>query len=231
MSFEKVEIGTATLYRGDCREVLPTLPKFDLILTDPPFGVGNFVQTSGNLRGRGDMVGRPVQWNDAPPDESVFALMREKSRNRVIWGANFFNCFEEGGGAIVWIKQQPMPNFSKAEIASCTHFKKTEIVTIPWTNFEVARQAQSDHPCERPVLLYEWCLAYMPKSETVCDPFMGSGSSAVACTSAGRQFTGIELNREYFAAACRRIENAQRQSQLFVPESVTAPIMKQESLI
>lgn len=226
MTIEKVTIGNATLYLGDCREVLPTLPVHDLVLTDPPFGMGNFVQTTGSLRGRGQLHGKLVDWNDAPPDESVFRLIREKSKHRVIWGANFFNCFEKDGGAIVWIKRQPMPNFSKADIAACTHFKKTETIEIPWTNFNVALEAETDHPCERPVRLYEWCIQYMPKSATVCDPFLGSGSCAVAAIRLGKTFTGIERERKYFDIACERIANAQAQGQLLPPQPPPQPVQE-----
>ena len=223
MPIEKVQIGDATLYCADCREVLPLLPRFDLVLTDPPFGMGNFVQATGRLRGRGEGVGKAVEWNDSPPDAAVFALIREKSTHRVIWGANFFNCFEADGGAIVWIKRQRMPNFSKADIAACTHFKKTETVEIPWTNFTVAHEAETGHPCERPVRLYEWCLDYMPKGVTVGDPFMGSGSCGVAAVRMGRKFTGIEREPRYFDVACQRIERAYAQGQLIPHEAPKKP--------
>jgi DNA modification methylase len=111
-----------------------------------------------------------------------------------------------------------MPNFSKADIAACTHFKKTETVEIPWTNFNAAREAETDHPCERPVRLYEWCLDYMPKGRTVCDPFMGSGSCGVAAVRMGRTFTGIERERKYFDIACERISRAQAQGTLLPPD-------------
>ena len=227
MTPEKVVIGDCELWHGDCREILPGLPFFDLVLTDPPFGLGNFVQITGRKRGRGDGVGKAVEWNDAPPDEAVFALIREKSKHRVIWGANFFNCFEDEGGAIIWLKRQRMPNFSKADIASCTHFKKTETVEIPWTNFTVTHEAETDHPCERPVRLYEWCLNYMPKGLTVCDPFMGSGTTGVACVKAGKNFTGIERERKYFDIACRRIEQAVAQPRL-IPDEKPLPQVQEE---
>ena len=215
---EKVVIGNAELWHGDCREIIPLLPKHDLLLTDPPFGMGNFVQTTGNLGGRGDGVGKAVEWNDAPPDAALFAMLRGMSKHRVIWGANFFNSFEPDGGAIIWLKRQKMPNFSKADIASCTHFKKTETVEIPWTNFTVTHEAETDHPCERPVRLYEWCLSYMPHAPTVLDPFMGSGSTGVAASRMGRAYTGIERERRYFDACCERISRAQAQGCMFPPE-------------
>lgn len=201
-----------TIFHGDCREIMPLLPKVDLVLTDPPFGVGNFVQVTGRVNGRGKNKGVPVTWNESPPDESVFQKLREMSRHRIIWGANFFNCFEEQGGAIIWDKAQEMPNFSKAEVASCTHFKKTEIIRIPWRNFEVARLAETDHPCERPVALYLWCLTYIPGNhKTVLDPYLGSGTTLRACKDLGRRGIGIEIEEKYCEIAANRL----RQEVLF----------------
>jgi site-specific DNA-methyltransferase (adenine-specific)/modification methylase len=210
-----VKIGNAMLYHGDCREILPTLGKVDAVITDPPFGIGNFVQITGNKRGRGREKGVAVTWNESGPTTEVFTAIRRMSKHRIIWGANFFNCFEQNGGAIIWDKCQPMPNFSKADIASCTHYKKTEIVRIPWTNFTVAHKAVTDHPCERPVALYEWCINYLPGIRSVCDPFMGSGTTGVACVNMGRKFIGIESERKYFDIACERITAAQAQGRLW----------------
>lgn len=199
------EDGSCTIYHGDCRDILPGLGKFDLLLTDPPYGIGNFVQISGRISGRGNNKGKPVEWNNAVPVKEIFDIMREKSKHRIIWGANFFNCFEPTGGAIVWDKCQHMPNFSKADIASCTHFKKTEIVRIPWTNFTVAHCAASDHPCERPVELYSWCIQYIPGINNILDPFMGSGSTLRAAKDLGRKAVGIEIEERYCEIAARRL--------------------------
>ena len=204
-----VTIGDATLYHGDCLEILPTLDKVDAVVTDPPFGVGNFVQCTGNLRGDA------VTWNNQTPPNDLFELLREISTHRIIWGANFFNCFEENGGAIVWVKNQPMPNFSKADIASCSHNKKTEIYTQTWTNFTATHRKNSTHPCERPVELYEWCIEYLPNPRSIIDPYMGSGTTGVACANLGRSFIGIEIERKYFDIACERIDAAYSQGRLF----------------
>lgn len=133
--------------------------------------------------------------------------MRRVSSHRIIWGANFFNCFEPLGGAIVWIKEQAMPNFSKADIASCTYFKKTETVTVTWTNFTATHQATSDHPCERPVALYRWALNYIPPARAglVLDPFMGSGTTLRAAKDLGRKAIGIEIEERYCEIAARRM--------------------------
>jgi len=203
-----VEIGDATLYHGDCMDILPTLGKVDAVVTDPPFGVGNFVQCTGNIRGDA------VTWNDNIPDLAFFELIKKMSTHRIIWGANFFNCFEENGGAIIWVKNQPMPNFSKADIASCSHNKKTEVFTYTWTNFTATHQKNSEHPCERPVQLYEWCINYLPDPISIADPFMGSGTTGVACANLDRKFIGIEKERKYFDIACERIEAAYAQGRL-----------------
>lgn len=209
-------IGNATLYLGDCMTVLPGINPVDAVITDPPFGVGNFVQTTGRLMGRGKSRGKEVEWNESPPQPEFFRLLQEKSKHRIVWGANFFNCFEDRGGAIIWDKCQSMPNFSKADIASCTHFQKTEIVRIPWTNFTVTHKAATDHPCERPVALYEWCIKYLPgEVASVLDPYMGSGTTGVACMNMGKVFIGIEREPSYFEMACERIDAAHRQERLF----------------
>ncbi len=226
---EPVVIGSARLYLGDCMEILPSLAPVDAVITDPPFGVGNFVQVTGRLRGRGEGRAAAVDWNESPPPEQFFRLLQAKSKHRIIWGANFFNCFEDRGGAIVWDKRQSMPNFSKADIASCTHFQKTEVVTIPWTNFTVAREAETDHPCERPVSLYEWCIDYLPAHKSVLDPFMGSGSVGVACLRMGKSFVGIERDERHFENACERISNALRQPPLVFAEALGQ--MEQETLL
>lgn len=205
----------ATLYFGDCLTILPGLGQVDAVITDPPFGVGNFVQTTGRIMGRGKNRGKEVDWNQVPPPPELFDMLRAMSKHRIIWGANFFNCFEDRGGAIIWDKCQKMPNFSKADIASCTHFQKTEIVRIPWTNFTVTHLAETDHPCERPVELYTWCINYLPDCQSFLDPFMGSGATGVAAVRAGKTYIGIERNEHFFTQARERIENAQRQERLF----------------
>lgn len=207
MAGDIVKIGDATLYHGDCLEILPTLPKVDAVVTDPPFGIGNFVQTAGNIRGN------RVEWNNAPPPKVVFDWLRRMSDFRIIWGAEHFNCFE-GHGALIWDKNQPMEDFSKAEIASKSWGKKTELLRLTWTNF--VNTKTSDHPCERPVALYEWSLKQIPKAPmTVLDPYMGSGSVGVACANLGRKFIGIEIERKYFDIACERISAAYAQGRLF----------------
>lgn len=190
---------SVTIYHADAEIICSSsLPKIDLVLTDPPFGVGNFVQITGNVRGE------EVFWNDSPPDAKIFNRMREISSNQIIWGANYFNCFDSNGGAIIWVKNQPMPNFSKADIASCSFHKKVEIFTHTWTNF--VNTKQTPHPCERPVALYAWCLAtYSKPGEMILDPYMGSGSVLRAAKNVGCRAIGIEADERWCEVAANRM--------------------------
>ncbi len=187
-----------TIYHGDCREILPQIEKVDLVLTDPPYGIGNFVQITGNVRGE------EVTWNEQPPSKDTLDLIKRMSKKQIIWGANYFNCFDLKGGAIVWVKNQPMPDFSKADIASCSFYSKVEIVIKTWTNF--VNDKVSKHPCERPISLYEWCINYAGSPETILDPFMGSGTTLVAAKNLGRRSIGIEKEQKYCDIAIKRLK-------------------------
>ena len=216
MSVRTEIIGDATLMLGDCRDILPTLGPVDAVVTDPPYGHGGFVQTSGNIRGRGENIGKQVAWNDAPPPGELFDLLRAKSKHRIIWGANYFNCFEANGAALIWNKVQPLPSHSAAEIASCSHNRRVGMFTKQWTNYTVTHEAETDHFSEKPVSLMQWCIEYLPSPQSILDPFMGSGTTGVACAKLGRRFIGIEIEPKYFDIACRRIEDAQRQGDFFI---------------
>ena len=182
---------------------------FDLAIVDPPFGVGNFVQQTGNNRGNA------VEWNENIPLKNYFNELKRVSKNRIIFGANYFNCFEEKGGAIVWVKNQPMPDFSKCVIASCSFHKKIEMYTQTWTNF-VADGRKGIHPCEMPVKLYEWLLMnYAKEGDKILDTHLGSGSIAIACHNLGYDLTACELDKDYYNAAMKRIEQHKQQIRMF----------------
>lgn len=204
----KVEtIGNATLYLGDCREILPTLPQFDLILTDPPYGIG---QDGGAQRTRGSKRknGPKLGWDSGRPPAWVFGLMAEKAPNQIIWGGNYFaDILPPSMGWLYWEKRMG-GDFADGELA--------------WTSMDRALRQFSyysknkgdEHPTQKPVRLMEWCLGFAPDAQSVCDPFMGSGTTGVACANLGRGFIGIEREDRYFNTACQRIEAAQSQGRL-----------------
>ena len=199
------------LHNKDCMEALVDMRdnQFDLAIVDPPFGIGNFVQTGGNVRGD------KVEWNDSIPQQDYFSELRRVSKHRIIFGANYYNCFEEKGGAIVWVKNQPMPNFSKAVIASCSFHKKIELYTQTWTNF-VAKGRCTEHPCEMPVSIYEWILMnYAKEGDKILDTHLGSGSIAIACHNLGYDLEGYELDTKYYNAAVNLYNDHKAQLKLF----------------
>lgn len=197
-----VEIGDCKLALGDCREVLPTLPKVDAVVTDPPYGIGIANNPVRQAHARSD-------WDDAAPDASTFDLICAASREQIIWGGNYFGlpahqCF------LVWDKKQPQ-DFSLAmcEMAWASRKLPAKLWRQSVLSYEKV------HPTQKPVQLMEWCLDLLPDCGRVLDPFMGSGTTGVACVNLGRQFIGIEREPTYFDIACRRIEEAYRQPRLF----------------
>jgi site-specific DNA-methyltransferase (adenine-specific) len=209
---EKVVIGNATLYHGDCMELMASLDdkSFDLAIVDPPYGIGNFVMTDSPSRWN-------EKWNEKIPNHQYFEELKRVSKNQIVWGANYYNCFSSNGGAIVWYKSVRHPNMSKCEIASTTFHKKVEYVDIVWQN--INRPTSPIHPCEKPINLYEWLLTnYAKLGDTILDTHLGSGSSAIAANKLGFNFTGIELDRDYFDAACARIEKSYNQPDMFAPD-------------
>ena len=206
-----MKIDKATLFHIDCVEYMSGLPDkaFDLAIVDPPYGIGNWVQTSGNVRGSG------VTWNDSIPPKEYFDELERVSKDRIIWGANYYNCFNNKGGAIVWWKRvPPESNLSECEIASYPRLKRVAYIDIPWQN--IHRGEPMIHPCQKPVKLYEWLLTkYAKPGQLILDTHLGSGSSAIACNNLGFEMVGCELDPDYYQAACKRVEQATKQIRMF----------------
>ena len=203
-----------TLYNADCLDILPTLGKVDAVVTDPPYGIERFQKGFGTTRFVGfgaENVG--LIW-DRKPDASLFDNLLRVGSVHVIWGANNFvlppsECF------LVWDKFQTVDNFASAELAYCD----AKGVTAKVFRYPIHshNQIEKFHPTQKPVALMEWCLeiARIPIGATVLDPFMGSGTTGVACVRTGRRFIGIEIDPTYYAIAQRRIAEAQAQLPLF----------------
>jgi len=204
-----VRIGDATLIHADCRDVLPTLPKFDLLLTDPPYGIGAARGSHSNLKMADEA------WDDAPPSSETIALARGRCDFSILWGGNYFalppsRCF------LFWDKTPMPPSYAAGELA----WTDLNLNADKW-NGKVGDETPVKlraHPTQKPVGLMLWCLGKAAKAKTVLDPFMGSGTTGVACAQSGRAFTGIERERKYFDIACERIERAYAQGKLFQPE-------------
>jgi len=182
---------------------------FNLAIVDPPYGIGNWVQTTGNVRGKA------IEWNDDIPTKNYFDELKRVSKEQIIWGANYYNCFNNKGGAIVWNKQVPRDsNMSVCEIASYSRLKRVDYVHIKWQN--INRNEYTIHPCQKPTKLYEWLLMnYAKQGDKILDTHLGSGSLAIACHNLGFDLTACELDEDYFNAACKRIEHHTKQLRMF----------------
>lgn len=196
-------IGRATLYLGDCREVLPTLSQVGLVLTDPPYGLGR--------RLAGGTWGENASWDQAPVDDAVIAAVADAGTDAIIWGGNYYS-LPVTRSWLAWYKRDAAPSMSDFELAWTTLKRPARIFNYPVGGFNSERV---DHPTQKPIALMDWCLSFAPDAVTVLDPFLGSGTSGVAACKARRQFIGIEREPKYFDIACRRIEDAQRQGNLF----------------
>ena len=215
-------IGDATLYLGDCAEILPTLGKVDAVITDPPYGIG---QDGGAQRTRGSKRtnGMSLGWDSERPDVAVFSLMEAAGDVRIYWGGNYFaDVLPPSMGWLYWEKRMG-GDFADGELAWTSQDRALR-------QFSWFRKNKGDeHPTQKPVELMRWCIDFCKNSpRTILDPFMGSGTTGVAALQMGRSFIGIERESKYFDIACRRIEQAVSQGQLFAPPS---PVAVQESLL
>ena len=208
---EPVIIGNATLYLGDCREILPTLGKVDAVVTDPPYGIGasskKFV--NGTSKTNKDYYA-DVCWDTAPPSQEVIDALLAAGNEAIIWGGNYFGlppsrCF------LIWDKTIHGNSYADCEFAWTSLDKVARIKPL---NMVAANMDGRVHPTQKPIALIQWCLSFVPNAQTILDPFMGSGTTGVACMNMGRKFIGIEIEPKYFDIACRRIEDAQRQQRL-----------------
>jgi site-specific DNA-methyltransferase (adenine-specific) len=233
-------IGDATLYLGDCRDILPTLGKVDAVVTDPPYGIGltaksnkwvthqgtGYVSTEDNpdfiasvcvpaIRACIEKFGRVVVtpgtrnlWLYPAPDE-LGAIYNRNGAGSGKWG---FVC----NAPVLFYGKDPYLAFGLGRRANSWE--------QPGTDFA----EKSDHPCPKPLGLTRWLVNRASLSgHVVLDPFMGSGTTGVVCSELGRSFIGIEIEPKYFDIACRRIEAATRQSDMFVqrPPAPVTPDM------
>jgi DNA modification methylase len=217
MILKEERIGNQRLLLGDCLSIMPTLGRFDAVVTDPPYGIG---EHGGGFRGRKGQNIRVLPnkgWDKSRPAGEAFAAMAACSDAQIIWGGNYFaDMLPPSKGWLYW--QQLMGgDFADGELA--------------WTSLDRAlreftkcpKNQGAVHPTQKPVALMEWCLGFLPDAKTILDPFMGSGTTLVACQRMGRAGTGIELDPDYFEIACRRVDEAARQPDLLIPETRQAP--------
>jgi DNA modification methylase len=225
MSHTPTIIGDAMLYCGDCLEILPTLGKVDAVVTDPPYGIGQDKGFEGfeGFGGFGEPIARRQyigDWDDCRPSKEAFDAITKIARHSVIFGGNYFTDLLPVGGHyqwFVWDKKNTMPTFSDCELVWTNIDRKSVKLLTYEYNGLIGKREERVHPTQKPYEVMRWCIGRLPKgSDTILDPFMGSGTTGVACAKLGRKFIGIEIEPKYFDIACKRIEQAYDQPDLFI---------------
>jgi len=208
------QIGDATLYLGDCMEILPTLERVDAVITDPPYGI-NAARTRNSAKDGWVDYGCDG-WDKERPRREIFDLMRNCSDLQVIWGGNYFTDYLPPSQQwFSWDKGQDGFSLADFELAWSSQDKACRRINYPRA---LALKDGKQHPTQKPLAVMRWCIEQVGKPKIILDPFMGSGTTGVAAIQMGRKFIGIEREPKYFDIACKRIEQAAAQGSLLPPE-------------
>jgi site-specific DNA-methyltransferase (adenine-specific) len=211
------------IYQGDCLEVMKQIPdkSIDLVLTDPPYGVKRD-KGFGGFEGFGGF-GKPIArrqyadcWDDKRPDKIYFDEILRVSKNALIFGGNYFaDILPQGKHWIVWDKLNTMPTFGDCELI-WTNSKRNSVKKITCQyNGLLGKEKERYHPTQKPLkIVKELIEKYTNENDTVLDPFIGSGTTAIACLKTNRNFIGIELEPKYVDIANKRIKEFTQQLSL-----------------
>jgi len=202
-----------TLYHGDCREIVPHLGRFDLLLTDPPYGIslntdnsrfsgGNAASVSRRGNGVGPANGKPIYGDDEKFDP---AFMLSVSDQKVIWGWNNFPDSLPRGACLVWLKRNDEAFGSFLSDAELAWMSKGHGVYCRRDLSNNAIANERVHPTQKPLSLMTWCLSFFPDARTILDPFAGSGTTGRAAKDLGRKCVMIEREERYCEIAARRM--------------------------
>lgn len=191
------------IYHGDCREIVPSLGMFDLLLTDPPYGIGR----DGQKQSTGIHGGRKgydfMGWDSVRPDRNTFSVIYKVCEKHIIWGGNYFSdLLPAGGGWLVWDKGQRI-NQSDGELAYTSMSGALRIIELNRVELMIDR---AQHPTQKPLKLLTWCIHQASDVKTILDPFMGSGTTLRAAKYLGRKCVGIELEERYCEIAATRLQ-------------------------
>ena len=212
-------IGDQLLIQGDCREVMAVVGgAYHAICTDPPYGLD---KSWGKVGWQGRGIGKSRLWVGTPDwdHEAADLAFLPLDMPSIVWGGNYFEALPPQKGWLIWDKEAATLQ-AQAELAwtNCAPtvrvFRDSPLGVFG--NGGKNRELKS-HPTQKPIALMEWCLGFLPDARTILDPFMGSGTTLVACQRLGRQGIGIELDADYFEIACKRVQEVVNNPPLFTP--------------
>lgn len=211
------------IYNQDCMEAMKEMTdnQFDLAIVDPPYGIQ--INSAGWIKAKKQKkIHKQANWDDKPPTKKFFTELFRVSKNQIIWGGNYFDlpptrCF------LIWDKVVRMDQ-ADCELAWTSFSKSARIFRYAKGNesgfapksTDIDKQFANIHPTQKPVKLYEWLLMnYAKEGDTILDTHLGSGSITIACENLGFDLTGYEIDKEYFEAAKKRIEQHKQQCRLW----------------
>lgn len=206
-----------TIYHGDSATVLPELGQFSLLLTDPPYGIG---ESKRNHASRGASK-KPRNyghddWDDQPVDADLLRLCRSKVKHCIIFGGNYFEGLEPTSCWLLWDKKNGNCDFADAEMAYTDLPGAVRMIRYSWSGFKVEDrinrlQDERYHPTQKPVDVMRWCIEQALKKgvkvDSILDPFMGSGTTLIAAQSFNIPVVGIEREQRYCDATITRLEH------------------------
>lgn len=215
-----------TIYHGDCREILPGLPKVDLVLTDPPYGIG----ADKNLRAN-KQHGKALTpskdygaggWDSAPPDGETISTCIRSGINAMIWGGNYFE-LPPSPAWLVWDKDNGNNGYADCELAWSNLNQAIRRIRFRWMGMLQENMFEKEtrfHPTQKPVPVMAWCIRFADLAETILDPFMGSGTTLRAAKDLGRKAIGIEIEEKYCEIAAKRMEQEVLALEVACPNNV-----------
>lgn len=207
-------IKDCSLYCGDMLELLPRIARevrIDAIVTDPPYGIGADVIQKKRARKKYGLSWAPCKdygtsnWDHSPCSPEMISLMQEISDYQIIFGGNYFR-LPPSSCWLVWDKMNGSNNYADCELAWTNLKKAVRRLQLRWHGMIRDENEERVHPTQKPVGVMKWCLSHLPKEcEVICDPFLGSGSTGVACVRARKKFIGIDQDPKYVEMAAERI--------------------------
>jgi site-specific DNA-methyltransferase (adenine-specific) len=188
------------IYNADCRDILPHLESVDLVLTDPPYGIGEDGGRFRDRKGGYHRVLPKMGWDKEPPDFETFKLFLNVGKEQLVWGGNYFtDKLPVSRGWLYWDKMMG-GDFSDGELAWTS--KDMVLKSFSFCN----KVAGKEHPTQKPLELILWCFSFFPETKSILDPFMGSGTTLRAAKDLGRKAIGIEIEEKYCEIAVKRLQ-------------------------
>lgn len=235
---EPVIIGDCQLYLGDMLDILPTLEdayESMGLLTDPPYGIGAARDLRANTQ-HGNAIAPSKEygasdWDNKPASDTQLSAARMRAKYQIIFGGNYFE-LPKTSCWLVWDKLTGNNGYADFEMAWTNLQKACRKVVWQWKGMlqhDMKNKEERVHPTQKPIAVMKWCIDQLPDDCIILDPFMGSGTTGVACAKMGRKFIGIEIEERYFQIACKRIEEAYKQPDMFVAPPIPKPV--QEALV